>query len=135
MGNYLSGKMKRVVVFLVLFSMVLHCSVRLGLATWLYQNRQEIAYAFGLIEEPPITMCSHEDDLDRAITIEVSADDQSKAPRNSFQASEINLFLSYTFLTNTPQFTFLRENGLLQLEVGKYSSPDPDIFHPPSRQV
>ena len=124
--------MKRAVVFLILLSMVLHCGIRLGLVTWLYQNRQSIAYTFGFIEERQITMCSHEDDLDRAVEIKVSQDESDKIPVSVFQAREINLFLETDFIHSNPQYSLLRENQLPWVIESNYPIPQIHIFHPPA---
>jgi hypothetical protein len=124
--------MKRVVVFLILLSMMLHCSIRLGFVTWLYQNRQSIAYTFGFIEERPITMCSHEHDLDRAVEIKVSHDEGDKIPVSVFHAREINLFLESDFIPGNPQYSLLRENRLPWVIESNYPSPEIYIFHPPA---
>lgn len=38
--------------------MTLHCASRLGVVSYLYENRLEIAYQIGLIAEIPIAMCA-----------------------------------------------------------------------------
>jgi hypothetical protein len=124
--------MKRAVIFLILFSMVLHCSVRLGLATWIYQNRLAIAYSFGFLEERPITMCGHEHDLDRSVEIKVSHDESDKLPVSTFQVREINLFLEIDFSQHTPQYSLLRENQLPSIVEKDYPSPELPVFHPPA---
>ena len=112
--------------------MALHCCVRLGVATWLYQNRQEIAYALGMVDEPPMTICSHAHDLDRALTFTVSTGDQDEAPASIFQASEINLFLQFALVEQSPRYTLLRESPLSGHLISKYPSPALRIFHPPA---
>lgn len=124
--------MKRAVVFLILLSMMLHCSIRLGFFTWIYQNRLEIAFTLGLSDEKPITMCGHEYDVDRAVKIEVSQDNHDKLPINPFQVREINLFLSMTE-------TIPGRSGELLLSVisnctyqfSEYPDPGHSFFQPP----
>jgi hypothetical protein len=124
--------MKRAAVLLILFSMMLHCSLRLGLGTWLYQNRHAIAYAFGFIEERPITVCSHEHDLDRKVEINVSHDEGDKIPVSTLQVREINLFLESGSIQNRPQYALLQEIQLPRVVERTYPIPEPVIFHPPA---
>lgn len=112
--------------------MMLHCSIRLGFFTWVYQNRLEIAFTLGLSDVKPITMCGHEYDVDRAIKIEVSHDDHDKLPANPFQVREINLFLELNLTDHTPQYALLGETQLPTVVEHDYASPDLGIFHPPA---
>ncbi len=112
--------------------MVLHCSVRLGFMTWVYQNRQSIAYTFGFIKERPITMCSHQDDLDRAVEINVSHDDGDKIPVSAFHAREINLFLEVNHIYYCPQYSLLGETQLPWVVERNYPIPEIVVFHPPA---
>lgn len=130
---YLAPEMKRAVVFVILTSMILHCSVRLGFVTWLYQNRQDIAYAFGFGDEPPITMCSHADDLDRAVKIEVAQDNHDKRmPVSAFQTREINLFFVSHILSNSHELALLREQPVPYVVDKDYPEPLLTVFHPPA---
>lgn len=125
--------MKRAGVFLILFSMILHCGIRLGFGTWIYQNRQSLAFSVGLVEEAPITMCSHEHDADRAVKIEVSEDTQDKQlPSHTFQVREINLFFEHNIAQCNPEMILLREHQLPAFLEKDYPPPVFPIVHPPA---
>ncbi|MFN8342807.1 MAG: hypothetical protein U0V64_14180 [Cyclobacteriaceae bacterium] len=49
--------MKRLTVIVLLVTMVLHCSSRLGVLSYLYQQRHVIAITLGLSTETPIASC------------------------------------------------------------------------------
>jgi|JI6StandDraft_1071083.scaffolds.fasta_scaffold04524_8 hypothetical protein len=123
--------MKRIVIFLILLSMVLHCATRLGLMTWLYQNRQAIAYNLRLVNEPHITECSHDATLDRLVEINTDTDSSDELPAKMFQVREINLFCEFNLTNTYPQYAFLRETQLPNIVERNYPSPDLGIFHPP----
>ena len=130
---YLAPDMKRAIVFVILTSMTLHCSIRLGFMTWLYQNRQDIVYAFGLGDKPLITMCSHADDLDRAVKIEVAQDDYDKRmPVSAFQVREINLFFVSHLLSASQELALLREQCVPHVVDKDYPEPLLTVFHPPA---
>lgn len=70
--------------------MVLHASSRLGTITYLYQNKDLIAYALGLVSERPITECSSEFYFADRLTV---ADESSEEQPNALPlAREIHLF-------------------------------------------
>lgn len=77
-------------------------------------------------------MCSHQDDLDRALEINVSHDESDKIPVSAFQAREINLFLETDFIQNKPQYCLLRENQLPRVIESNYPIPEILVFHPPA---
>lgn len=83
--------MRKVVIFVILGSMILHCASRVGLLSYLYQNRNEIAYTLGLTDELPIAMCNSDYDFDKGLTIQ-SADHDETSQRTFPVAFEIKLF-------------------------------------------
>ncbi len=83
--------MRKVVIFVILGSMILHCASRVGLLSYLYQNRDEIAFALGLTDEVPIAMCNSDYDFDMGLTIQ-SADHDETSQRTFPVAFEIKLF-------------------------------------------
>ena len=123
--------MKRILVALILFSMVLHSASRLGVLSYLYQQRREIAYAVGIIAEIPIAMCSSDYDLNSGLSI-VSADKSDlSTPPALIEAKEIQLFFSRHLSFNNPNRSESKINEVFLIEA-KYSSPPLSIFHPPS---
>lgn len=83
--------MRKVVIFVILGSMILHCASRVGLLSYLYQNRNEIAFVLGLTDEIPIAMCNSSYDFDKGLTIQ-SADHDETSQRTFPVAFEIKLF-------------------------------------------
>ena len=86
--------MRKVVIFVVLGSMILHCASRVGFLSYLYQNRNEIAYTLGLTDEMPIAMCNSDYDFDKGLTIQ-SADHDETSQRTFPIAFEIKLFCDF----------------------------------------
>jgi len=122
---------KKSIVFILLFSMALHCTCRLGILEQVYRKRHHIAYSLGLISQIPITLCSHDFHFGNRLTIKVEKEDAKSLP-NFFKVSEINLF----FYTEKIDF----ENNSSENEITnwgyipspKYNSPIFSIYHPPS---
>src|SRR6187402_1687784 len=83
---------QRTLTFTILISMVLHCAGRLGVLSYLYKNRLEIANAVGLISEIPIALCSSDYDSDGRLTIHLPDADRS-LPVHFLSAQEIILFM------------------------------------------
>lgn len=121
---------KRLLVYLILSSMMLHCAGRLGLLDSLYQQRHRIAYNLGLIAEIPIAICSGDYDFDGKLNFK-SADNEEASKPISFQLREIILFF------NPVHFTLSQETEMpvncfnSQYKVNRYQSPDWAIFQPP----
>lgn len=111
--------------------MVLHSASRLGVLSYLYQQRHEIAYAVGIIAEIPIAMCSDDYDFNPGLSI-VSADESDlSTPPALVQAKEIQLYFSELHNLNDPKRSESKITAAFQVEV-TYSSPPLSIFHPPS---
>jgi hypothetical protein len=123
--------MKRILVTLVLISMVLHCTCRLGLLDQIYQQRHKIAVAFGILDSAPIASCGSHYDAHPALQIQ-TADDQPAQPSAFIQVQEINLFLSFHD-TTLPANAYLIINT--NYSVNRADLPPrhlPAIFHPPA---
>jgi hypothetical protein len=109
--------------------MLLHSASRLGVISYLYQNRHDIAHRIGLIVEIPVAVCNSDYSFSKNPIIYSPGDDE-KLPVN-FQAREIILFFQDTgtdlllssVITSEFHFTALVESG--------YASPSDLIFHPP----
>lgn len=123
--------MKRAVAILILLTMVLHCSSRLGFISYLYNQRHAIAFTVGLFDEIPIAICGDEYFADRApLIIQDLNDTDSQLPVQSSQAREINLFIqgSSYCLTADPGLDIVHNN---RPAPSFYLSPDLAVFHPP----
>ncbi|MBT1704420.1 hypothetical protein [Chryseosolibacter indicus] len=126
--------MKRAICLLILLSMVLHCASRLGVLSYLYNKRHNIAYSIGLITQVPISMCNGDYFSKQApLTIADAADHDKQMPPAHFPtANEIILFVESS---NKPFSSRVNEHPLkhntISLEVA-YAPPILTIFHPPA---
>ncbi|MBL0740680.1 hypothetical protein [Chryseolinea lacunae] len=124
--------LRKVVIFLILTSMVLHCASRMNFLSYLYAQRQEIAFALGLIDEIPIAVCHHDYDFDKGLTIVTHDSDKSHLPPTLSQAREIILFFQFDLVRVDPRSEITLANHLTILHHKKYTSPGFPIFHPPA---
>lgn len=111
--------------------MISHCAVRIGFVSYVYQQRDQIKLALGLIDEVPIAFCSHKYNPDTKLHIEVNEESDATAPV-SFHVQEIQLFFT--------SFSDYQPNSSRQLVVSidksqvierKYATPVLSVFHPP----
>jgi len=70
--------------------MVLHSASRLGVLSYLFKSKDDIAYSIGLLSERPITSCSHDFYFADRLTIVENESDRSAARLPV--ATEIQLF-------------------------------------------
>ena len=124
--------MKRAVSIIILVSMVLHCASRLGVISYLYSKRHDIAYSVGLIAEIPIAMCNSEYFPKQApLVIKTPETTDESRPIQFFQAHEILLFVevrSDAFRSEPFQIKTDHNTAFLQ---SRYTPPALSIFHPP----
>ena len=128
--------MKRALAIVVLASMVLHCCSRLGVISFLYSKRHDIAYQVGLTAEIPIAMCNGEYFAKQApLVLNDHQDQDEQSPSHMPNAKEIQLFVlqSTIPLFGYSQSATLKHNTLLPMQ--HYSPPDLAIFHPPCERV
>lgn len=124
--------MRRAIALLILVSMTLHCASRLGILSYLYENRHAVAVTIGLIKEVPIAVCSSDYEGDKTLVITTPDDTDKSLPTAISQAQEINLYFERTIVHHAPQFTWLATDRLSSLTETPYTSPLRDIFHPPT---
>lgn len=117
---------------MVLFSMVLHSASRVGFLSYLYQQRHQIAYSLGFIEEVPVTVCSSDYDFNQDLIIDSADESDSTLPVAMLMANEIHLFFINHTVDMHPQLSFLRENTIPRVVERIYLPPTLSIFHPPS---
>lgn len=133
-GDYFCTDMlKRLVISVILFTMVLHSASRLGVLSYLYEQRWEIAYALGLLSEQPIAECSHDYDFGSGLKIVAADDHQGTLPPAVLQAKEITLFIDDTFSSGAPVERLVTDttHGRLFIQTA-YATPSLSIFHPPA---
>ncbi len=124
---------KRLGIALVLLSMVLHSASRLGMLSYLYQQRHQIAYAVGMITEVPIAMCNSDYDFEGGLQFHTTDDSDRTLPPAVLQAKEINLFFVVNLdLKPNAEKIVLRSLSRFDVREVPYSSPPLSIFHPPS---
>lgn len=123
---------KKGVILVILFSMMLHCAGRLGVLSYLYQQRHEIAYSIGLITELPIAVCSSEYNFDSGLNIRATDESDHSLPPGIFQAREIQLFCNERKIEINPALSVIRVNKLPEFLERAYCSPSFSVFHPPS---
>ena len=122
---------RKVTCIVIIASMFLHCSCRLGLLSYLYENRNEIALKIGLIKEVSIALCSSDFHFNAELILKSnSVDDQ--IPVNFLHTQEINLFY-----VSTMPILFVHQiplaNKLPIADVDNfYGRPILSIFHPPT---
>jgi hypothetical protein len=79
---------------IILVSMILHCSSRLGVLSYLYENRHDIAYRVGLVAEIPIAICESNYNFSKGLIVQHNNVDD-EAPASLTTAHEINLFFQF----------------------------------------
>lgn len=105
--------------------MTLHCAGRLGVLSWIYEQRRVIAFELGLSGERPIAECGIAF-LDDGLVVIGGDNDET-----IFQASAIDLFFDFTEIRVQAEFSFIRTTlpHAVQHHPEQRSS---SIFHPPS---
>ncbi len=121
---------KRLLVYLILTSMILHCAGKLGLLDSLYQQRHRIVYNLGLIAEIPIAICSGDYDFDDKLKFQSGDADETEIPI-SYQLRDITLFLVSDDLNLNYELYILSTAVNVQHKVNPYLSPTRAIFQPP----
>ncbi|HEY3404266.1 MAG TPA: hypothetical protein VGK59_12815 [Ohtaekwangia sp.] len=122
---------RKVLIIVILFSMTMHCFSRLGVMSYLFEKRHEIAYSLGLIAEIPIAVCNSDYDFTPGLAIQ-GTDDIQHLPLHISQAQEIILFfhtVSTNFLPGEPLTLTIAFDTR---EDSHYPSPLLSVFHPPS---
>lgn len=112
--------------------MTLHCGSRLGILSYIYQQRHNIAYTIGLISEIPIALCSSDYDVNQGLPIiHQDTSDQSIPPVFS-SAHEIVLFVQQHDFALNRERNAISDTSNIYVKNRKYTVPLPAVFHPPS---
>ena len=109
--------------------MTIHCAGRLGVLTWLYEQRHVIAFELGLIKEKPIAECGSAYLQDGLVIVQ--QDNSHASPSPVFSAREIVLFFA------NQEVDIVRSFLIIEPQYNRITSfyplpPTPGIFHPPS---
>lgn len=110
--------------------MTLHCAGRLGVLSWIYEQRHEIAFELGLDNEKSIAECGS-GYLDDGLVIVQQDDDSNARPSVVFTAKEIKLFFDFNVINIDRDF-FVIEQSYPVNHVDHYPPPHKSIFHPPA---
>lgn len=123
---------KRVTIVVLLIGMVLHSASRLGVLSYLYQHRHDIAHSLGLIEEIPIASCTDDYHLNQGLKIVTAEQADSTLPPATWLAQEIQLFFhgGADIRFGNPTITLGNAYTIRPAESW-YNSPILSIFHPP----
>jgi hypothetical protein len=124
--------LKRGIIAVILFSMVLHSASRVGFLSYLYQQRHQIAHSLGFIDQVPVAVCNSDYDFNHDLTIASADESDSTLPSAMLMANEIHLFFIKHTVDIRPQLNFLRENTIPGVVERIYLPPTLSIFHPPS---
>lgn len=116
---------------LVLFVMTLHCAGRLGVLSYLYQNKAQIAHTLGLIAEIPVALCGSDFYSDPGFVFQ-SHEDTSSTPPLVLQVGEVQLFITTRFYLQVPDRQLLSDLQLNAEQPKVLSRPPQSIFQPPA---
>ena len=119
--------LRRVTSILLLTALFTHCAGRLGVLSYMYEKRHDIAFTIGFIAESPIALCSADYDFDPGIKI---VDHDQTAPL--IHAQEIVLFYEPVPQDDLPEFSFLRKVSETKNHEIDDLTRSHSIFHPPS---
>lgn len=123
--------LKRIVTISVLFCMTLHCAGRLSVLSWIYEQRQQIAFELGLVDERPIAVCGS-GYLDDGLVI-LQQDGASHAkPSTTFEGQQIELFFEAKLISLIPSPCLTRNEFLSSDTDDIFHAHLKAIFHPPS---
>jgi hypothetical protein len=124
--------MRRAVCILILVSMTLHCATRLGMISYLYSKRHQVALAAGLIQEIPITLCKSDDYRKSTPLVIINTDLQDQnLPIQFTHTSEINLFFESANTDILRTIPGIAPKHSTLTSEKKYTPPALLIFHPP----
>lgn len=121
---------RRILATIILLSMVLHCASRLGILSYLYKNRNELAYVVGLVSEIPIAICSSDYDFNEGLHIQ-HADAQPSTPVSFLTAPEITLFYIPPFSVALHSNSMAENTAYPAYQELAYTTPLHSIFQPP----
>src|SRR4051812_4146203 len=124
---------RKVLVYTILLSMVLHCAGRLGFIDHVYNKRKEIAFAIGLITEVPISLCGS--NHDHAKTFVAVQCDATTVPALVVKAEAINLFCVPEYYHSDLDSNILYKTSLIHLPDLYRSVTIKPLYHPPSQLV
>ena len=130
--HYLRAMLRRGVIFVILISMMLHCAARMNFLSFVYEQRQQIAFNLGLLDEIPMTTCHHDYEFDKGIVVVTPDTHESNLPSTFSHAREITLFIVDVHVGADQDAIALKEIDGTPEVLRRYSSPALSIFHPPS---
>jgi hypothetical protein len=115
---------------IILLSMLLHCSSRLGVLSYIYRNRTNISHWLGIVKEKTIASCDRHYFVDKDLKINLDSEDD--LPVVFTQAQEIILFINSinVFLADNTSSRFQKITTRYLLKA--YLVHRIAVFQPPS---
>jgi hypothetical protein len=110
--------------------MIAHCGSRLGVISYIYKNRHDIAQSLGFIKEKPIALCNSNYFSGEDLSIQDHLDEES-LPLSILVPLEINLFCSTVDILSfdlLPVELSISNSRHLSRAYAAYPS---SVFHPP----
>jgi len=113
--------------------MIAHCASRLGVISYIYTNRHDIAHSLGILAEKPVAFCSSHYYIEKNLTINDKED--YKNPLTITIAQEIVLFCTTSDVLSLecPVLALIKTDSRYLSKVA--TSHQSDIFHPPATRA
>ena len=121
---------RKILSLAIIISMAFHCASRLGFLSYVYENRNNLAYQAGLITEIPIAMCSSDYDFSKGLSLQQD-DSKESTPGGIPNAIEIILFAPAEPFNLPSSLPFLKSKINKCFQIVEYTGPQFEIFLPP----
>lgn len=121
---------RRILILSILYSMTLHCMCRIGILSYLYQQRFEIAYYFNLIKEVPMALCGSDYTPQEGIVLDQPADEQIPSALTS--SEEIILFFQGQPFYAPLSFAGMSVASVTPYQVSHTCGWQSDVLRPPA---
>lgn len=122
---------RRIICLVIIASMIMHCAARLGVLSYLYEKRHDIAFSAGLISEIPMTMCSHHYDFGTGLVLHDTGDEH-KSHINFSLVKDITLILQNTSYSIAKAWMIFDDEKIEFVQTSYSSTYLLDIFRPPA---
>lgn len=120
--------MRKAIPLVILAVLIIHSASRLGVLSYVFAHRYEIAYSLGLEKERTISTCNADYFQDLTL-IQAQPVDDSHVPGQLFHADEIILDSPPPVLSYNPKSESMEYLHIPLIRV--YPYPGSEIFHPP----
>jgi hypothetical protein len=96
------GLVRRNLSIAILIIMTVHQAGRLGVFSFLYENKAKIAFTLGIIAELPVALCSSDYNADQSLVV-FSAEDHESVPPVTIVTRDLNPFICSLFELSIPE--------------------------------